>query len=1132
MTLHAACLIKYAGAQVGACTPTLGEAYLDVNNVRARIFNNGNLFWRGSPHVYEVPKDGGTQAIFTSGIWIGGYTGGELRVAAARYHSYHFWAGPLDEMGHPPPDCSKFDRLYKISLADIQEYEASGVTTKDLRDWPTGLGAPTYAPPDNGADDDKDGEIDEDGEQVLLLDLPLAERADRVIDLRRGERPAILGQQSIWWIMNDRGNEHLGAASLPIGLEVHVLAFAFNTGGDIDNATFYVYDFFYKGQESFTDVHLAIFSDVDLGNFQDDWTASDTTLNMGMVWNADNNDEGDDGYGSPAPAVGYDLFQGPIVPSPGDIANVGGSSVPDFRNLEMTSFTAFYGGGGNSGDPTTALHHYNYMRGRWKDGRCVTEGGYGRIFSETCTRYMFAGDMGYNDDMCQYWSECNSDGLGMDIAPADRRIVMGTGPFTMEPGDSQQIIFGIVWARGTDNYDSAQKVKEAGKLTQAWYNTSFLLPSPPDAPHVTATPMDGQVILEWSNGVMSNNFLESYRMENPLVPPNHNEYLFEGYEVIQYENALDQIGQTIMVYDVPNGVQRVIDAPPSGLRRVTATGTDRGVQTYHVIPGLTNYRTYHFGVQAYAFNDASVPKVLRGPARRIEVIPARSTSVLSEAALAAFKSHATPDFEFNNAGIGDGRVWANVVNPGVLQDATYSVEFYVLEDAERTRVVEEGRVIDPRVAPPRSKRDRSITYDIKRDGTVIFDGAAAGWPAPQRPNVMLLDGLQFSIVSPINGFSDFLITANATGPLDPPESAKFDGLGFPDPQELGSGTIGRQQHTANTRWGINAGGATSGTYGPILLGTSFTGRVLRGGDNLDALGPRDYEMRFTQRCRDRINGIDEPDDCLGFRPFGQVEPLVMEVPFELWDTGIETPNDPSDDVRLVPAICDTAHCGGGHLDGVFDIGGDHPASSGADDPVSDWVYFYRPEDLTPGEHGYNAYWINGGSLEEIMARIVLILHNGGTMPPYPQNLPEAGTILRIETNKPNQPGDVHTASMVGYGVHAPDPTTARRRLEDIGIVPNPYVGASSYEVNKFAAEVRFTNLPDVAIIRVFTLNGTLIKTIRKQSKGMGTLSWNLTTDHNLPIASGLYLIHVEVPGVGETALKFAVVKKQAHLSVY
>ena len=66
------------GGTIGNCEPALGEAQLDINNVRARILNNGNLFWRGSPHVYEVPKGGHSNAIFTGGIWVGGIVGNRV----------------------------------------------------------------------------------------------------------------------------------------------------------------------------------------------------------------------------------------------------------------------------------------------------------------------------------------------------------------------------------------------------------------------------------------------------------------------------------------------------------------------------------------------------------------------------------------------------------------------------------------------------------------------------------------------------------------------------------------------------------------------------------------------------------------------------------------------------------------------------------------------------------------------------------------------------------------------------------------------------------------------------------------------------------------------------------------------
>ena len=911
------------------------------------------------------------------------------------------------------------------------------------------------------------------------------------------------------------------------------MAFAFNTSGDIGNTTFYKYDLFYKGTEPLTETYIGLFSDPDLGNFDDDWVGSDTTRGMGFVWNSDNEDEGGDGYGTPAPAAGYDFFQGPIVPSVGDTAFVSGEPRPDFKNLKMTHFVFYNNGGGVTEDPTVGTDYYNYMDGRWKDGKRITLGGNGRDFSETPTDFMYPGDAA----TCQFWSECDSDGQGTSIAPADRRFVMSSGPFTINPGDFQQIVFGIVWARGADNFDSVAKLQQADELAQAAFDVNFELPAPPAAPDVVATPLDGQVVLEWSNSPRSNNYLESYVAEDPFAPDDNKNYHFEGYDVFQFDNALDQTGRLIATYDVNNGITRVIDGIPGEPTSVTASGNDGGARTFHNVGGLTNYTTYYFGVQAYAYNDASTPKVYRGPMTRVEVVPTRTIDVLSDAAIEAAQNTREPDLVATKVGIGDGSVTANVVNPGIIVDGTYTVEFYEIETGKRPIVTafDEGDIVDPRLGSPAKSADvaeTATTYDIKRDGTTVFDGSATGQAAPQRANVVLVEGLQFSVEGPQPGINDFKTVANGGGVLDPPDYAaySFNNSGFPDPNGIVAAQRGYQQSTNDSRWGFHAGGAGI-PYGPETDGGSFLGRAMRGGGNLPALGAIDYEMRFSQSCFDAIDGNIAQGDCLAQRAFG--DGAFMEVPFELWQIGVGTPGDPADDYRLVPIICDTDTCGGGTVHGVYDIGSDHAISGAANDPFTDWIYWYRPEDTTPGQTGYEAYFFGtGGVTDEIMARTVLVQHNGGEAPPYAVEMLEPGTIFRIVTDKPNQPGDVYTLSTSGLGAQAPDQATLQARLDDIGIVPNPYKGASNYEVTQLVDQVRFTNMPDVATIRVFTLNGTLVRTLEKQSPGVATLSWNLTTDNNLPIASGVYLIHVDVPGVGERVLKFAVVKKRIQLNTF
>jgi hypothetical protein len=227
----------------------------------------------------------------------------------------------------------------------------------------------------------------------------------------------------------------------------------------------------------------------------------------------------------------------------------------------------------------------------------------------------------------------------------------------------------------------------------------------------------------------------------------------------------------------------------------------------------------------------------------------------------------------------------------------------------------------------------------------------------------------------------------------------------------------------------------------------------------------------------------------------------------------------------LPAICEAA-CGAGTDELVYDIGGDHAISGGANDPATDWIYFYAPADMSPGQAGYDAFFAGTGDVGgEILTRIVLVALDAGSAPPYPAELPEEGTVFRLVTTKPSRPGDVFAFSTSTLAARAPTVEEQTSRLADIGITPNPYRGTSAYEVNKLSDEVRFTNLPDVATIRVFALNGTLVRTIAKDSPGIRSLSWDLTTDEGLPLGSGMYLIHHDVPGIGEHVIKFGVVRR-------
>jgi len=100
-----------------------------------------------------------------------------------------------------------------------------------------------------------------------------------------------------------------------------------------------------------------------------------------------------------------------------------------------------------------------------------------------------------------------------------------------------------------------------------------------------------------------------------------------------------------------------------------------------------------------------------------------------------------------------------------------------------------------------------------------------------------------------------------------------------------------------------------------------------------------------------------------------------------------------------------------------------------------------------------------------------------------------------------------------------DTTNRSKLLSRIYAVPNPYYGFSGYETNRYDTKVKIINLPQRVTAHIYALDGTLVRTLTKDD-ATSFLDWDVRNAAGLPIASGMYLIHVQADGIGETVLKW------------
>ncbi len=142
--------------------------------------------------------------------------------------------------------------------------------------------------------------------------------------------------------------------------------------------------------------------------------------------------------------------------------------------------------------------------------------------------------------------------------------------------------------------------------------------------------------------------------------------------------------------------------------------------------------------------------------------------------------------------------------------------------------------------------------------------------------------------------------------------------------------------------------------------------------------------------------------------------------------------------------------------------------------------------------------------------------------------PKAGDTLRVVTSRPFGSQDAFRFTTRAARI---DAKKAAAELANIKVVPNPYIANAGWEPrNPFESgrgprELHFTHLPTKCTIRIYTVQGELVTTLEHSSTfNNGTAKWDMLTKDKLDIAYGIYVYHVDAPGIGNSVGKFAVIK--------
>lgn len=230
-----------------------------------------------------------------------------------------------------------------------------------------------------------------------------------------------------------------------------------------------------------------------------------------------------------------------------------------------------------------------------------------------------------------------------------------------------------------------------------------------------------------------------------------------------------------------------------------------------------------------------------------------------------------------------------------------------------------------------------------------------------------------------------------------------------------------------------------------------------------------------------------------------------DVPFTVWDVSV--PGSPR---QLTVAWRDN------NDDGVWDPGVQ-------DDGVEIIFIYNKTYNPAGGQFDNTADNATSGSNADIAYDCSFDVRPGHTLSEADGKL-VVGVNIRLDANDQYviKPPKGKTSSVA----------LAQADVQKINVFPNPYYGFNLREQTRINKYVTFNHLPARATIRIFNLAGVLVRVIEKDDPQQFA-QWDLRNDNQLPVASGIYIVFVDMPEIGATkVLKLALVQEEQILRVY
>ncbi|MDP4175011.1 MAG: hypothetical protein Q8933_13625 [Bacteroidota bacterium] len=663
-------------------------------------------------------------------------------------------------------------------------------------------------------------------------------------------------------------------------------------------------------------------------------------------------------------------------------------------------------------------------------------------------------------------------------------FIYGSGYISLKKGETKRISAALLFGKDlNDLLTSAETVQDI-------YNKNYNFFKPPDMPHVTAVPGDKKVTLYWDKA--------AEQSKDPITGDD-----FEGYVIYRSTDPTFTDIQTIsdghgagflttplkdlLGYDAR--WDKVNDW--KGYHPVSYQG--RGVHYYlgdntglvHSFVdsnNVINGQTYYYAVVAYDHGDSlgippseNTKKITSDPVTGIMKFDANTVAVIPGPRAAGY---VTPQIQPNNithsSGYGNGQITFNIYNDLVVKDNEYTLTFsdtlYSQSSGEKT---------------------------IAKNYSVLSSSPIT--------EIISLTDEKFTQLTNTNIINDsFLKVSDGNGSVFSPGSDYMINY-----------SRGAIQRTTASKMPNNSKFSITYRYYPVYQSTSLGGddsNPVFDGISVKVADVKDVEINTS------TSGFNKKNANLGFtsRLFSLGKTVKYPADYEI--TFSSTPKDSAfivENSKLVkiPVNFSVKDITTGVPEPIFALLQEQAITKNKKWDIGEEIILFKPG--SPGTLRDTLTWAIG----------LLAPADTSVLPIYPTD----GDVFHLFTKRPFSKSDVFVLKTKKGNIDNSKATTA---LENIKVVPNPYVGYNDIEPanrlpgkNRGERRIYFENLPSKCTIRIFTLSGDPVQNIIHDGNAEnGREFWNLLNRDGFSVAYGLYFAHIDAPGIGEKIIKFAIIK--------